>query len=338
MKKQCLPTAAAAAIGMLVLIFDGKTALSGASDGVNLCLTTLIPSLFPFFLLSTMLTGALSGQTIRLLRPIAAACKIPKGAESLLAIGVLGGYPVGAQNVALLHHTGQLSKEQAARMITFCNNAGPAFIFGVLGSMFSDSKIPWLLWLIHIASALLVGMLLPGSRAEDSVQALSRPITMTDALTQAVKVMALVCGWVVLMRLILAFLERWFLCLVPPVVRVVVAGFLELSNGCVRLARIENEGLRFILASAMLAAGGVCVTLQTASVAQEIPLLLYFPGKLLQCGISILLSCAFQFVFPAQMRQNCSGITPFVAVFCFLCFLLLKNIEKRTGISYLCSV
>ena len=328
MKKQRLPTAVAAAIGMLVLILDGKTALSGASEGVNLCIKTLIPSLFPFFLLSTMLTGALSGQTIRLLRPIASACKIPKGAESLLAIGVLGGYPVGAQNVAQLHGSGQLSNEQAARMITFCNNAGPAFLFGVLGSMFSDSKYPWLLWLIHISSALLVGVLLPGSRTEGAVRPLSRSVTVTDALAQAVKVIGLVCGWVVLMRMMLAFLEHWFLCLVPPVARVVIAGALELSNGCVRLVHIENEGLRFILASAMLAAGGVCVSLQTASVAREIPLRLYFPGKLLQCGISVLLSCALQFLFPAQMRQNCCVIMPIAAVCSFLSFLILKNIEK----------
>lgn len=328
MKKQRLPTAVSAALGMLVLILDGKTTLSGASEGVNLCIKTLIPSLFPFFLLSTMLTGALSGQTIRLLRPIASACKIPKGAESLLAIGVLGGYPVGAQNVAQLHGSGQLSGEQAARMITFCNNAGPAFLFGVLGSMFSDSKYPWLLWLIHISSALLVGMLLPGSRTEGAVRPLSRSVTVTDALAQAVKVMGLVCGWVVLMRMMLAFLEHWFLWLLPPVARVVIAGALELSNGCVRLPCIENEGLRFILASAMLAAGGVCVSLQTASVAQEIPLRLYFPGKLLQCGISVLLSCAVQFLFPAQMRQNCSVIMPIAAVCSFLSFLILKKIEK----------
>ena len=328
LKKQSIPTAVAAAFGMLILILDGKIALSGASDGVNLCYKTLIPSLFPFFLLSTMLTGALSGQAIRLLRPIASACKIPKGAESLLAIGMLGGYPVGAQNVALLHHTGQLSNEQAARMITFCNNAGPAFLFGVLGSMFSDSKIPWLLWFVHITSALLVGMLLPGSRAESFVQSLPRPVKLTDALAQAVKVMALVCGWVVLMRMVLTFLEHWFLWLLPLPARVAVAGLFELSNGCVRLALIENEGLRFLLASAMLAAGGICITLQTASVTQSISMKLYFPGKLLQCCISILLSCALQFTFPPQMRQNCGAVIPIAGIVGILCFLILKNIEK----------
>jgi hypothetical protein len=45
MNKHNLRTSIAAALGLLVLIFDGKTAISGAIEGVNLCLNTLIPSL-----------------------------------------------------------------------------------------------------------------------------------------------------------------------------------------------------------------------------------------------------------------------------------------------------
>ena len=36
------------AAGMLVLILDAKTALAGAKEGIQLCLYTVIPSLFPF--------------------------------------------------------------------------------------------------------------------------------------------------------------------------------------------------------------------------------------------------------------------------------------------------
>ena len=176
MDKHNLRTAIAASAAMLVLILDGKTALTGASEGIGICLNTLIPSLFPFFLLSILLTGALGEQDIPLLRPVAKLCRIPNGAESLLAIGLLGGYPVGAQNVALAYRSGQLSKEQAARMITFCNNAGPAFIFGILGSIFSFPAVPWLLWTIHIISALLVGISLPDAQDLSAVQPFPRRI------------------------------------------------------------------------------------------------------------------------------------------------------------------
>lgn len=287
MKKHTLPIAA---LSMLILILDGKTALSGAADGISLCLNTLVPSLFPFFVLSMVLTEFLSGQAIPLLRPVALWCKIPAGMESLLAIGFLGGYPVGAQNVTAAWHSKKISDIQAARMITICNNAGPSFIFGILGTMFSDPKLPWLLWVIQIISALTVGAILPGDRSDNPTQIGSRQLHITDILQRSVRVMALVCSWVVLVRMMLAFLDRWILFLLPQGLQVLLCGILELSNGCIRLATVENINLRFLLASCMLSLGGLCVMLQTNSVTDGISMHLYFPGKLLQCCISVILS------------------------------------------------
>lgn len=338
LNKRNLRTSIAGALGLLVLILDGKTALSGAIEGINLCFTTLVPSLFPFFVLSVLLTGALSGQAVPFLRPIAKICKVPQGAESLLAIGFLGGYPVGAQNVAITHRAGQISDTQAARMITICNNAGPAFIFGILGSMFSDPKIPWFLWAIHIISAFMIGILLPTDADTKPATPLTREIKLTDALEQAVKVMALVCGWVILMRIILAFLERWFLWLLPTAVQITVCGILELSNGCVRLAQIDSEGLRFIIASGLLSLGGICVTLQTASVTKNISMKLYFPGKLLGCCSSVLLSCLIQpLLFPAK-PFHAHILTAITAIGAVFLIVYLHNFKKSSRIPSLVSI
>ena len=40
-------TGSLAALGILVLILDGKTAILGAGDAIELCLASVIPSLFP---------------------------------------------------------------------------------------------------------------------------------------------------------------------------------------------------------------------------------------------------------------------------------------------------
>lgn len=317
---------------MLVLILDGRTALAGASEGISICLNTLIPSLFPFILLSILLAGSLSGQAIPILHPIAKYCRIPKGTESLLAIGFLGGYPVGAQNVALLYRSGQLSDQEAARMITICNNAGPAFIFGILGSMFRSPATAWLLWAIHIISALLVGIVLPGDRDPSTASPLPRRIHLTEALAQSVRTMALICGWVLLMRMTISFLQRWFLWMLPVPVQIILTGTLELANGCLQLESIACEGLRLILASAFLAFGGICVMLQTASVTDGISMSLYFPGKLLQCAVSILLACGAQYLFPASQRFSCGIIFSISAVISTGLLLNLRKFKNNSRI------
>ena len=88
-----------AAAGMVVLILDSRTALMGASEGVALCLKTVIPSLFPFFILSGILSGSLMGLEFPILRPIGRVLGMPNGSEMLLVSGFLGGYPVGAKAV-----------------------------------------------------------------------------------------------------------------------------------------------------------------------------------------------------------------------------------------------
>lgn len=282
-----------AALGVLMLILDGQTALSGAQEGITLCLRTVIPALFPFFTLSPLLIANMDG---RWLRPAGKLCGIPKGAEGLLLVGFLGGYPTGAQCVAQSARSGQLSKAQAQRMLSFCNNAGPSFLFGMVAQLFPGTGYAWLLWGIHIISALLTALLLP---REDSgpVSLSAANMTLPQALRNAVLTMALVCGWVIFFRIGIAFLSRWFLWLLPRTAQVIAVGILELSNGCWALREIEQISLRFLICSGMLGFGGVCVSLQTRSVTGGLSMKTYFLGKLLQTGISLLLAYMAQFFF-----------------------------------------
>ena len=113
------------------------------------------------------------------------------------------------------------------------------------------------------------------------------------------KTMANICCWVILFRVLISFLDRWFLWLLPNEIGVLISGLLELTNGCCQLMLIESEGLRFVIASVFLAFGGFCITLQTISVTKGLGLGLYLPGKGIQTAISTVLACIAQhFLFP----------------------------------------
>lgn len=277
-------------LGMLVLILDGKTALRGAQAGIELCLKTVVPSLFPFFLLSILLTDSLTGISFPLLRPLTRVCGVPDGTESLLLSGFLGGYPVGAQCVCAAYRSGHLSARDAERMLAFCNNAGPAFLFGMISSVFPGQAYIWALWVIHILSALLTAWSLPGKPAKIRTLSPKKSITISLALQASIRVMATVCGWVILFRVIIAFLRRWFLWLLPVEMQVLVTGLLELSNGCCELHTVTGINLRFLICSVFLAFGGVCVTMQTVSVTSGLSLRYYFSGKVMQALFSLILS------------------------------------------------
>lgn len=319
MKRTHKLTGLFACAGMLILILDGQTALNGAQTGVDLCIKTVIPSLFPFFLLSILLTGAFSGSSYPLLKPLETVFHIPSGAGTILIPGFLGGYPAGAQCAASAYASGQLKKEDAERMLSFCSNAGPAFLFGMVSSMFDNPSSAFLLWGIHIVSALLVATLLPSSSSAGSVNISKRnQPTISDSMNAAIKVMAVVCGWVILFRVVIAFLDRWFLWMLPVTLQVIVTGLLELSNGCCELYRISDPNIRFVVCSCLLACGGLCVTMQTRSAAAALSIKPYLKGKLLQTLFSLLISVS------VTLRVW----IPVVATLLLLT-MLLQKVQKR---------
>ncbi len=298
MKNKRLLTLVFGATGMLLLILDAKTALSSAEEGITLCMTAVIPSLFPFFVLSAIINSALFGAKVSVLRPISRLCRIPAGAESILLLGLIGGYPVGATGISQGYKTGVLCRKDSERMLSFCNNAGPAFIFGLLSPVLGNISLCWALWIIHILSAILVGILMPGGSKESVAAGNTQPLTLPQAMQIALKNMALVCGWVILFRVILGFTTHWFLWLLSPALLSVIAGIFELSNGCLSLVHIENISVRFLCAAGFLSFGGICVAMQTTSVAGELSLRKYYTGKALQTVISLILSALFLIISP----------------------------------------
>ncbi len=273
-----------------ILILDARTTSLGVKEGISLCMEAVIPALFPFLFLSGMLNRILTGHPIQFLRPLGKLCRMPPGSEGILLAGLIGGYPVGAAMINQACKDESLSKEDGRRMLGFCNQAGPAFIFGLLGPMFENPVYPWLIWGLLIISAVFTAVLLPGT--SDNICAVNKlkPITVAESLTSAIRTMATVCGWVILFRVILVFIRRWFLWSFPATMQILLSGLLELSNGCCSLADLDIPAFSLILAGCMLSFGGVCVGMQTLSVCVDLETELYFPGKLLQSCINCLLS------------------------------------------------
>lgn len=283
-----------AVFGILILILDSKAAIEGASQGIELCLRTVLPSLFPFFYLSGIINKHLTGTSAKLLRPLGKICGTPEGSEPLLLIGWLGGYPVGVQIVSDAYKNGNITKTDAERMLGFCSQPGPAFIFAVIGNLFQNMQAALALWIIIILSAFATAFLLPGKSKNQCKIILHNH---SDPFMTAVKSIACVCGWVILFRIIIVMLMRWLLWMMPGTLTVTLTGILELTNGCVSLPLISNQVLRMVIGSFMLAFGGLCVGFQTKSVAYPLCCRNYFKGKIMQAFIASVMTYFYMIFF-----------------------------------------
>lgn len=273
------------------LLWDAAGAAEAVRHGTELCLASVIPALFPFFVVSSLLVSLGAGRAARILeRPFRALFRCGGAGAAAFLLGMLGGYPVGAATVASLVRQGDVSPAEGRRLLAFCSNAGPSFIIGVAGlTVFGSARTGAYLYLIHITAAMAAGFLLRGRRAVTGgtyhPPARSGLISaFLSAVQVAASAMGRVCAFVVFFLVLLSLTERVTGPLPPW-----AAGFLELTNGVLRLSPTRSG---FVTAAALLGWGGLSVHCQTASVLDgtNVPLDRYFLGKALQSLLSALLA------------------------------------------------
>lgn len=251
-------------IAMVCLILDSQCAASASAQAVKQCLSTVVPSLFPLFVVSSFAVPMLAEIRMPWLSKF---CNLPQGAESIFVLGLLGGFPMGAQCISQTN----FPKKDAQRMLGFCNNCGPAFLFGILGCCFENRIAPLILMLIQAMTALLIAHLWPGKSQQVSCLHMKH-VTLSQAVQRAIRSMVTVCAWIILGNVILAFGKRWLFPFLPDLMCVVLSGMLELTNGCFLLPNIASENVRFILAAGFICFGGLCVILQIHAMVSSLSL------------------------------------------------------------------
>lgn len=318
---------------LFLLIFDANTAMNSAREGLNICIQTVIPSLFPFLFLSSLLTASLTLPCNKHSRFLCRLYRIPYGTESILFSGFLSGYPIGAKCVADATAQIGLSPRDAERMIVFCNATGPAFLFGITSSIFTQKWAPWCLWFIHLLSGIYVARLFPPTSRDLPSMPKPKPKAITQQLQQAIRTMGEICGWIILMRIATSVALKICLWRLPQTLVIFLSGVLEISNGCLMLTQVENMGLRFILCAIFLNFGGLCVALQTQSVAARTRQQMYIPGKCIQAIIGLIVAYLIQiFAFPKEEQVHLPFVFfPALALICIHFVYSHFRLKKSCG-------
>ena len=331
----------------LALMLYPQPSMEAAKSGLALCYNVIIPSLFPFFVLSSLvvelgLAGYLGRLLEGLMRPlfhVSGACAsafalgfiggYPVGAKTAISLYEDGGYPIGAKTAADLYRENLVSREEAERLLAFCNNSGPAFILGVVGAgVFASSRVGVLLYLAHAAASICIGILFrfykagPTARREERQ---SRPQfhaqRFTTAFTGSIKNSFLstlnICAFVVFFTVVIQLLIRsGFLPGLAQVLGTVLAPFgltpewaqrlltgaLEISSGVWTLSGDGTLSGKLILAAFMLGWAGISVHCQVLSFigGSGLSVGTYLVGKLLHGGLSALFIAVLVRLFPLE--------------------------------------
>ena len=311
------------------LVLWPRQSMEAMKDGLALCGNVILPSLFPFFVLSSLVVElGMSRYLGKLLEPVMVPLFRVNGAcSAALALGFIGGYPVGARTAIQLYQNGQCSQTEAERLLAFCNNCGPAFILGVVGTgIFGSGKAGMLLYLVHLTASLLVGLLFrfyrpsqgprPARAAGAQFQTVRFSTAFTRSVTGSLQSALNICAFILFFSVALRMLSQSGLmsaaadliaAALKPLgmsrlwARRLLTGLLELSSGVSSLTDGCLSG-RLSMAAFILGWAGVSVHCQVLAFLGDSGLSMgtYLVGKLLHGGLSALLAAWLFRRFPLE--------------------------------------
>ena len=135
-KKYILP--ATFVLFVIGLVTFSSSNLAAAKSGLKLWANNVVPSLFPFFIATNLLSHTniinyISKKCNKFMRPI---FNVPGESAYAFVLGLISGYPMGAKIVTDLRTNNNCTKDEGERMLCFTNNSGPLFIIGTVRNFY----------------------------------------------------------------------------------------------------------------------------------------------------------------------------------------------------------
>ncbi len=298
------------AIFMTALFFmAADTAAIWVSDGLRLCASKLIPSLFPFMVLSSLLVSGGAGELL------ARLCRVPFktlfgiGGECgcAVALGWLCGFPVGAKCAREYYEKGRVSRDEYERVLCICSTPSPAFLIGAVGrGMLGSAAEGVLLYVISLLSSAIIGIFLKrfgkslaeprGGKDARVRNAESFVKSLTRAVSDGAMGMLCVCAFVVFFSAFLGALKAALAFIhMSKAASALLFCVFELTSG---ISAVVSSGLPSFFPLLALAVGwsGLSVHFQTLAICDPSPVSFkpYFLSHVARAALCFILGTAAQ--------------------------------------------
>lgn len=290
---------------LLFLLVHPQEGLACAKEGMGLWLNTLIPTLLPFIILTSLLIH--TGWIEKLLTPISPLFRLTLGTSLyggyVFLLGMLCGYPMGAKLASDFYRAGKIDKREAHYLTTFCNHASPAFLLTYLGQHCLGGAMPahWLLlcpltadlicmlffrFLVyqgHTASAVC------NEKKETSAAASAGGI-LDVSIMNGFETITRLGGYIFLFSILAGCVRCYWP--FPPVYQYLLLGFTEITSGLSMFASSDlSVSARIVVSASAAASGGLCILAQTRSILdKDLKLLPYAVSKCISAVLTGMLS------------------------------------------------
>ena len=235
---------------MLWMLLHPGLAMDAASAACRLFVMSVLPGLFPYMVLALMLVSRLSASLPTM---------------GLVALGWCGGSPTGARLMGLV--PGGNRKQQAFLAVATATMS-PMFLLGTVGGWLGSRWAGAAVLGSVILGGWLAGLLARGCTRDADLSAAAtekppvQPLLFGEAVEQAAKTMLLVCGTMVMLRVLAALAAETL-----PRIALPLTTLLEVTTGAVEIAGLPLPlPLRTAIIAGATGFGGTASVMQNRAV------------------------------------------------------------------------
>ena len=281
----------------LEVLFNKTLIFDTISYSLNIWVNSLIPSMFPSFIISDILISyQITNYIPKPLKKI--FCKIFNVSEQIISIfflSLLSGFPSNARNAKNLYQQNLITKEEASHALTFTHFANPLFVLSTVSVLFlNNEQYGYLILSSHYLGNIILGIIFKNTypKTNNNYKSISNKSqnfsnNLIKAIKASIDTLLLILGtltcFLILSALIINKLN------INPYPSAIIKGILEVTMGLKSVSLLTIPNIYKVVISTMLISfGGLAVHLQILSqlIDTEISYQPFFIARILHSLIS----------------------------------------------------
>ena len=281
---------------MIILVFIGfevltesKTILDSVSFSLNIFKNNIFPSLFPFFVLSSLLikyglpefmSNLFKGVMNKLFR-INGRCAF------IFFMSIISGNPACAKYTRELYLNGEINIYEATKILCFTSFTSPLFILGTVSVFLNNKDVGLFILLCHYLGNIIIGILMrfyhPSKYDNEKVSLYNAIYSMhmkrisnkesfgtilTNSLTNSINTLLLILGVITMCLVLTTIIDNNIN--LNSTMQSILNGFVEMTQG-LKYISLESIPLKLkcTLTVMILSFGSFSVHLQIMSILSD---------------------------------------------------------------------
>lgn len=285
----------------LGIFINPKLIIESGITSINIFKTRLFPSIFPFFVLASLLLNL--GLADKISKKIDFLIKrifhIEGISSFIVVISIISGFPSGSKYISDCYKKGLISKKTANYLLTFTHFGNPLFILGTCGIVLNNITIAYRILIINIVTNITLGIILRPKEVISSNytlknEKLSFMEALPNAINDAIKLLLFMLGSITFFmffsKLITSTLH------LNNFYSVITTGILDLTSGIsmVNTLNISNY-LQGLIVLSFITFGSLSVHLQVINniKEQDLSYKYFFMGRIIETFLALVIYLLF---------------------------------------------